>query len=144
MPLKRYGLHDSVSYRLNRLLTAIRDLMEDSFDEHNITVAQWTVLISVYNGGAETPAELAEFIGIDRSAVTRLLDRLETKGLLRRSRHGSDRRSVTVQLTAAGRKLTPKLIEISKRANQRLSKGISPGEARQFHSVIEKMLGNLR
>jgi MarR family transcriptional regulator, organic hydroperoxide resistance regulator len=52
--------------------------------------------------GGQTPADLLRAFGIQPSTLTGVLDRLETRRLIRRSRHPTDRRSVLLVLTPAG------------------------------------------
>ena len=54
--------------------------------------------------GGQTPADLLRAFGIQPSTLTGVLDRLETRGLIRRSRHPTDRRSVLLVLTPAGQR----------------------------------------
>lgn len=54
--------------------------------------------------GGQTPADLLRAFGIQPSTLTGVLDRLETRGLIRRSRHPTDRRSFLLVLTPAGQR----------------------------------------
>src|ERR1700674_3682680 len=54
--------------------------------------------------GGQPPADLLRAFGIQPSTLTGVLDRLETRGLIRRSRHPTDRRSVLLVLTPAGQR----------------------------------------
>ena len=139
-----YGLHDSTAYWLHRLLSSIRDLLDQDYSTYDVTPAQWNVMITLYRGEATTPKELANFIDVDTSAITRLVDRLETKKLVQRRQRASDRRSLEIHLTRTGQELTPKLIPISQRTNRALLSGISEAEGRRFDKIIRKMLDNIR
>lgn len=67
------------------------------------TYPQWFPLHKLHVGTATTVAELARECQLDTGAMTRLLDRLEAKGLCRRVRSLSDRRVVNIELTDEGR-----------------------------------------
>lgn len=54
---------------------------------------------------ARKPSEIAETVGLTPAGVTDVLDRLETRRLLRRTSHPKDRRAVLVELTRAGDRL---------------------------------------
>jgi DNA-binding MarR family transcriptional regulator len=118
--------------------------MQETFTQaiakYGVTAPQWAVLSALYDGKASTPAELSQYIGIDRSAVTRLCDRLVAKGLLIRKPDSSDRRSIKIELTQKGREVTPKLAKISKEGNEKFLVGLSESEIRQFKSIISKLL----
>jgi DNA-binding MarR family transcriptional regulator len=70
--------------------------------DHDLTTAQWGPLMNMRRTGASTVAELARMAQIDAGAMTRLLDRLEKKGLCKRVRSTQDRRVVQVELTPEG------------------------------------------
>jgi MarR family transcriptional regulator, organic hydroperoxide resistance regulator len=108
--------------------------------ECDITVAQWNVLIALYQGDAATPLELATLIGIDSGAVTRLGDRLVTKGLIRRATDPADRRSVRLTLTAKGRAITPLLAAIADRNDARFFDVLAPDQRRQFEELLGILL----
>ena len=71
---KHFGLLDSYGYWVNWLANAFTEAFDHTIGHLGVTPPQWGVLISLYNGDAQTPAELARFIGIDASAIIRLLD----------------------------------------------------------------------
>ena len=69
----------------------------------DVTDLEVHVLWHLRNGG-RTPADLLRAFGIQPSTLTGVLDRLETRRLIRRSRHPTDRRSVLLVLTPAGQR----------------------------------------
>ncbi|NRF68374.1 MarR family transcriptional regulator [Aquincola sp. S2] len=69
---------------------------------HDLTHAQWVPLYKLAKGDCSTMAELARDVALDPGAMTRALDRLETKGLLKRVRSEDDRRVIKLELTAEG------------------------------------------
>jgi DNA-binding MarR family transcriptional regulator len=72
--------------------------------EHDLTDAQWRPLMALYLNSEATATSVARWVGCDSGATTRMLDRLEDKGLLRRVRSTNDRRVQQVELTEEGRK----------------------------------------
>jgi DNA-binding MarR family transcriptional regulator len=91
-----------------------------------------------------SPSQLVTLLGTDTAGVSRLLDRLETKGLIRRRKHPDDRRSVVIELTGQGYTLVPRLPPIFGRISMRLLAGFSAEEVQQLTTLLERMLGNLR
>lgn len=77
--------------------------IDRSLSEDGLTATQWTTLVSLYFGHADTCIGLARTVGHDKGAMTRLLDQLEAKGWVRRQRDEADRRLVRLTLTDAGR-----------------------------------------
>jgi DNA-binding MarR family transcriptional regulator len=101
---KPAALHpnDSVGYLMKRVISSIGQQADAELQPQGLTHAQWVPLFKLYMGDAATAAELAEACDLDAGAMTRTLDRLEAKGLVRRVRSAEDRRVVNLELTAEG------------------------------------------
>lgn len=84
----------------------LSDLLQaDLWREAHLTLAQLAVLRSLRDGQPRLAGELAGSVGLSPASATRLFDRLEERGLLRRNRGRDDRRCVEIRLTARGRRL---------------------------------------
>ena len=68
----------------------------------DVTPEQWVVLFRLYEREGLTQSELGDRTVKDKTTVTRILDRLEKKGLLYRRRDTRDRRSQRIYLTESG------------------------------------------
>ena len=97
-----YAPDQSVGYLLKRVLLSIVYQADKRLGLHDLTTAQWGPLMSLRMRGQSTVADLARWAQIDAGAMTRLLDRLEKKGLCKRVRSTEDRRVVLVELTPEG------------------------------------------
>jgi DNA-binding MarR family transcriptional regulator len=78
-----------------------------------VTVAEWVVLRELYACDAMVPSALAERIGMTRGGVSKLVDRLVDKSLVKRIANATDRRYQALALTARGRALLPKLAALA-------------------------------
>ncbi|MBS0365256.1 MAG: MarR family transcriptional regulator [Proteobacteria bacterium] len=87
-------------------------------------------------------SDLCKGISYDAGAMTRMLDRLEAKGLIRRQRSQLDRRMVHLELTEQGHALWPRMREISMLTANGFLRGFSKSEARTLESLLNRMLGN--
>ncbi|MEV4112656.1 MarR family transcriptional regulator [Nonomuraea sp. NPDC049695] len=105
--------------------------------------AQQAALLLHASRGDSTPSLLKSRLGTDTAGMTRLLDRLETKGLLRRVRHPEDRRSIVIELTDEGRALVPGLPPIFGSISHQVFAGFSPEEVAQVTDMLQRILGNL-
>jgi DNA-binding MarR family transcriptional regulator len=97
-----YCAEESVGYLMKRIMISIVSQADKRLDEHGLTSAQWGPLMRLKTSGGSTVAELARWLNVDAGAMTRLLDRLEKKGLCKRVRSTEDRRVVQVELTSQG------------------------------------------
>ena len=77
-----------------------------------------------------------------RPEGARMLDRLESKGLIRRTRSAEDRRLVHLELTDEGRAAYPRMREISMAVSNRFLRGFGKSEARQLEGYLTRMLDN--
>lgn len=139
---QNFALTESTGYWLRRTYNAVSDNLQERFDEYDVTVAQWPVLYSLYQEVCTTPAELAEYLGLYRSAITRLLDRLEKKGLVKREIAPHDKRSVRINLTKKGLSLVPKLAEISRETNNQILSEFSNKEIIEIDNFLKKIVEN--
>ncbi len=106
--------------------------------------AQQAALLLRSSRQETSPNQLAQLLGTDTAGMTRLLDRLEGKGLIRRQRHPDDRRSIVIELTGEGRALLPRLGPVFGRITRQLLAGFSAADVRQVSQMLQRMLGNLR
>lgn len=98
-----YRPDDSVGYLMRRIISLVSQAIEREMEPTGLTNAQWVPLLKLYMGLASTVAELARECDLDAGSMTRLLDRLEAKQLIRRVRSSDDRRVVNIELTDSGR-----------------------------------------
>ena len=116
--------------------------LDNEMTEFGITGAQWVILMRIANGCASTAAELCRYSRYDTGSMTRMLDRLEDKGFIRRVRSQEDRRIIHLELSEAGKALYPHLPPVAiKVLNQHL-RGFSEDELRLFRSFLERMIIN--
>lgn len=99
----------ALGYLLRRANKLSRARAEAAFLASEITFTQWIVLALVHSGTAATCAELSRNIGHNSGAMTRLIDQLEERDLLRRRSDDSDRRVTRLVLSAAGRRTVTEL-----------------------------------
>lgn len=136
------SLHSSAGYWVTRLARAIEADFEARLKAHNVTRVSWAVLSAIKHHDQTTPAALSSFLGIDRAAITRHLDRIEERGLIIRDRSSSDRRSVNIKLTSEGERLVPELAAKSRAANEKFAVSLTQSETDTLLALIRRMLAN--
>ncbi len=131
---------------VGRLLSRVRHLLLERVGERlaalDLTSAQWGVVVTLADGAASTPAELSRMLDYDPGAMTRLIDRLEKKDIVRRTRSTDDRRSVSLELTQRGRDLFPEILPLIVGVYNELLTGFSKDEATQLENLLTRMLDN--
>ena len=93
----------SIGYLVRVINQATLARLEPVMAFEGLSNTQWQVLVSIHFSRGLTCAALARDLAHDKGAMTRLIDGLEERGLLKRERNGEDRRIVDLALTAAGR-----------------------------------------
>ncbi len=108
-----------------------------------VTTQQATLLHNAASGGA-SPSQLMDAVGTDTAGMTKLLDRLEAKGLVERRPNPSDRRSVVIEPTENGLALVPRLSPVFGEVAKQLFDGFSDDEVANFTSSLRRMGDNLK
>jgi DNA-binding MarR family transcriptional regulator len=98
-----------LGYWLRFVSNHVSRTFRDRIAAFDVTVAEWVALRSLYNRAPCTLKQLAEQIGIDAGATSRLAERLIQKGLASRKDGTTDRRAIILELTAEGRSLVRRI-----------------------------------
>jgi DNA-binding MarR family transcriptional regulator len=96
---------NSVGFLIKRCGVLMSQAAERRFEGTSITFIQWMALVWLCTQDSRTSAtQLSGEMGYDMGALTRIVDELERRGLVRRERSRRDRRAVEIAVTAAGRR----------------------------------------
>src|ERR1700688_3742265 len=117
-----------VGHLIGRARSALLTGLDGELAPFGLTGAQFAVLKNVVDGVAETAADLCRTMHYDTGSMTRMLDRLEEKAVLRRERCTQDRRVVYLRITATGNELLPQLRAAAVHVLSRHLAGFSPEE----------------
>ncbi len=109
---------------------------------HDLTHAQWLPLYRLAKGDCDTMAALARDQSLDPGAMTRALDRLEAKGLLRRIRSLQDRRVIKLELTDAGRDVSRHVPAVLAEVMNAHLAGFSEHEFHLLLNLLQRLVAN--
>ena len=138
-----YQMDESVGYLIARAKSSLSNLVtQRTLGELGITSTQASMLFMIASGRCSLAAELARDYGIDASAVTRLIDRLEKRNLLSRVRSSEDRRAVRLAVTEEGRELAARMPEIFGGGGDKALAGFTPEEVGFLKSMLRRILAN--
>ena len=135
-----YRPDDSVAYLMRRIIALVGQGIERGMEPTGLTNAQWVPLLKLYMGLASTVAELARECDLDAGSMTRLLDRLEGKQLVRRVRSSDDRRVVNIELTDAGRAAAKEIPHILCSVQNAHLAGFSVDECQTLTGYLRRIL----
>ena len=137
-----YNPDESMGYLMRQILTMVAQEVEQQLAHTDLTNAQWLPLFKLYNKQASTVAELARECRLDTGATTRLLDRLEAKGLCRRERCADDRRVVRIALTEDGKKAASEIPQVLCGVQNAHLAGFSTEEFETLKSYLRRIFVN--
>ena len=138
--VQSYDAKRSIGGLLGRVKMEIGAALDAELAPLDITAAQYVILMSIALGEADSASGLCKGMSYDPGAMTRMLDRLERRGLVRRVAHPNDRRASNLELTAEGKAVYPELRDSAMKVLNHFLRGFTPSEARQLESYLLRML----
>lgn len=139
---ENYRPEESVGYLMRTILNHVAHTIETQLAPTGLTTAQWIPIFKLYSGQAKTAAELARVCRLDAGATTRMLDRMEAKGLCERKRSEDDRRVVQLALTEAGTAAAAGLPAILSSVQNAYLEGFSQEEFETLKSLLRRIVDN--
>ncbi|WP_330946892.1 MarR family transcriptional regulator [Thermomonas sp. LB-4] len=127
-------LRDAMWARMERELAAAG---------HELTFSQYITLKKLASGCTAGVTDLARAADLNPGAMTRLLDRLEARGLLARAADPHDRRALHIHLTDAGRDLWRDVDQCGARVRERAFHGMDEATRAQLTGLLEQARDNL-
>jgi MarR family transcriptional regulator, multiple antibiotic resistance protein MarR len=140
--LEGYRISESLGYLIKRTGSLLSNAIDQELAEFDLTHQQFSILMVLGERNCSTAADLARETCGDTGAMTRMLDRLEAKGFLRRVRSSEDRRVINIELTETGRLVGRKMPVVAINVMNRYLQGISPGELELMKSLLRRVLVN--
>lgn len=137
-----YRMCDSVGYLINRAKLALSHDIEQELASLDITHAQATCLMMLLHGGARTVTDLGRELNTDMGSVTRLLSRMEKRGLVERERSEADRRIVELKVTPTGHAIVAALPAVFCKVLNRRFADFTPDELDVFRHMLQRVIGN--
>jgi len=137
-----WRLEESIGYLIRSLTVCMQRHIDAKLHAQGLTDSQWKPLLMIAHGKGDTASVLAREMSIDAGAVSRMIDRLEAKGLVQRVWCKEDRRVTYLELTAQGHdiaKTIPATLAVV--LNHHL-RGFSRDEVLQLKSQLRRMLEN--
>jgi DNA-binding MarR family transcriptional regulator len=137
-----YETQESVGYLMRRIVATMAQAVEHELETSDLTNAQWLPLFKLSNGSATTVAELARECELDAGSMTRLLDRIEAKGLCKRVRSSQDRRVVNLELTPPGQVAARKIPAVLCQVQNAHLAGFTQPEWELLKDFLHRILEN--
>ena len=137
MPSRRPTSRDAFGSLLSRAARQWRRAADLRLQPFDLTEATWLPLVHIARAPApHRQKDLAASMSLDGSSVVRLLDNLETAGLIRR-KEGDDRRAKIILLTARGRAIADQVETVARRIRGDALSGLSDRDIETTIRVLE-------
>jgi DNA-binding MarR family transcriptional regulator len=127
---------------MGRARASLLASLDAELEPFGLSGMQFAVLKHLAEGAAHTAADLCRYMHYDTGAMTRILDRLEQSGLVRRERDRRDRRVVFLRIAPAGRAQLPRLLAIGTAVLEGHLAGFTRAEIDTLRSYLERMIAN--
>ena len=138
--MKPYRLHASLGYRLSLAARLQERRLEAGLKRLGLTRTTWCALLAVGNEGLSQPSDIADFIGIDRTATSRALRQMEADGMIARTDGTDDRRTTNVSLTSTGQALLAQGTPYAEANNAAMAVKLGPGEEEDLHRLLSRLV----
>ena len=135
-------LEASLGYYLSRARNVLAERMDQAVEPLGLTSSQITVILLLSCGRAHTPYELSRAMSYDSGSMTRMLDRLEKKGFIVRSRSDADRRMIELQLTPQGTDAAKVLPGIGATVLNEQLRGFSDADLATLIDLLARFIAN--
>ena len=122
----------------------VRDAYDQRFAELDLNLTQAIMLAYVAEFGPVTQTKIADHLGQGRAATGATIDRLQSRGLVKRHPDADDRRVWQIQLTTSGTDVVARVAAIDETLRTELRAGISRAERQALSAVLQQLQSNLR
>lgn len=133
-------LEDHLGYWLRYVSNQVSQAFALKLAARGASVAEWVLLREVYGDSALPPSALAARLGMTRGAISKLVDRLEAKSLLKRVTSKDDRRYQTLALTRAGRLLVPELAALADENDREFFAHLAPADRVHLERTMKSIV----
>jgi len=132
-------LTSHLGYWLRHVSNHVSQAFARKVEQEGVTVAEWVVLRELFGQAEVAPTRLAERLGLTRGAISKLAERLLSKGLILRRDHEADARAHRLTLSDAGRDLVPRLSALADRNDAEFFDHLTQAE----RETIERLLRDI-
>lgn len=135
---------DSVGYQISATYRVLNRALQAQVARLDVPAGTWIFLRTIWEEDGLTQREVGRRVGIMEAAAGSALNKLESRGLIRRVRNTDDRRKINVYLTERGRALGHELMPKADELTARMMEGFEHFEVAQLCSYLMRVRRNLR
>lgn len=135
----------SLGRQVHQTYLALKRRLESNLAQEGLTLSeeQFRLLMHLLREEGSTQAELARRLDTNKTALTRLLDELQTQGLVERRTDRKDRRAKRVFLSAEGRGLRERLERAARHTSEEAQSGMNRGDQERLFAQLQQIRDRL-
>jgi DNA-binding MarR family transcriptional regulator len=133
------ALEAHLGYWLRLVSNDVSRAFERGLQKQDISVAEWVAISQLAEGTGLMPATLASKMGMTRGAISKVLEKLDSKGLVSRSVSSADSRVQILSLTERGRRILPRLTRIADSNDRHFFAALDPDEKAALRNLMRKL-----
>lgn len=134
-------LNECINFLLTNAQHTVFQHLKSNLAQFGVTPVQYGVLKCLWDQDGQPPKKIAEVLNLDSSTITGILDRMESKGLVKRTPDSDDRRTLKVIITGDGLKLKEQIERVVEDVNEHFLRKFSDEEQVQLKGFLE-MIAN--
>jgi DNA-binding MarR family transcriptional regulator len=138
-----FDLDRHVFFWITQVIGARDRELAQGLKDYGLRVPEWRALAALYARKHSTMSELADLATIDRTTLTRTVDRMQDAGWLERLADADDMRVTRLALTATGRKMFERIWPEVQRLNDLALAGLSSAQIETLRKILGQMHANL-
>jgi DNA-binding MarR family transcriptional regulator len=140
---KPAAAEQSIGYLFRYGYRAFARAISIELQPFEISSGQWSVLRVLWETEGLSQVELAENMRVEKASLTGMLEVMEKRGLISRTRNTEDRRKVNIHLTPRARALKDKLLPYRAKINRKATRGMTPEEVETLLRLLTQVIRNL-
>jgi DNA-binding MarR family transcriptional regulator len=133
------GLESHLGYWLRQVSNSVSGGFAQSLQAKQTSIAEWVLLRLLWDRTQATPGEMAEALTMTRGAISKIIDKLESKGWIRSKINPQDNRGQLLSLTGAGRRVIPELAEIADHNDLKFFSCLDSAERTALRHLLGKL-----
>jgi|ERR1700686_906617 DNA-binding MarR family transcriptional regulator len=135
-------LEKAVPFLMARATSRMGNAFSKALKPFGLNLSEWRVCASLLYVPGQTLSELSVHASSDISALSRIIDRLEDQGLVRRERSETDGRSIRIVLTEKGEELALRIVPVAKRHESVVLSGFTTSDIKVLRSMLLRLYEN--
>jgi DNA-binding MarR family transcriptional regulator len=132
-------LESHLGYWLRLVSNRVSSSFAQTLQSQGLSIAEWVVLARIHDHTDSRPADLAAALNLTRGAISKILDKLESKDWISRAALETDNRVQLLTLTPGGKRILPKLTAIADRNDEAFFGALTDKERAALRHLLQKI-----